>query len=160
MKTLGLVLLLCVGAQEARAQGSGFAGYGSGGALLLLGGFAVTGGLMIGGTVTGIGSSISVAERTASKNWFGASYAFGALNTIAGAIWIPVAIGSAGGRGIDPGWAAMATAHLAIGLWNLITPTIGLLRGAEVRTVAPVFISGRAVGGRRWSGLGVQLATF
>ena len=57
----------------------------------------------------------------------------------------------------------MAVAHGSIALWNLIIPTVGFIRGERpgaTPSVAPVFLTGRAPGGHRWSGVGINVATF
>ena len=59
---------------------------------------------------------------------------------------------------------ALAPAHLVVALWNLTMPTIGYIRGSPLDrpalTFAPVVLNGRGAGGHRWSGLGVNVATF
>lgn len=163
MKTLGLVVLLAVGVGEARAQG-GVPPLGLDG--IFLAGLAIDAVILVGGGVTGAGSSWTVSKGRVNKHWFAASFSLATLNFGVAALW--AYLGGEAFSTYNPGALAafctlMGVSHVAVGLWNVIMPSFALTRDSTDPTgpsVAPVVLTGRTMAGGRWSGLGVQVTNF
>lgn len=113
------------------------------------------------GVVYGSGSSHMLYNDKRSVHWFAGSYTSAALNLALGAAWLGLAADTATGNGNA---IALAVAHLAVGLWNAIVPTVALITpaspGVPRPSMAPVMITGRGASGKRFSGLGVQFINF
>jgi hypothetical protein len=161
-----LAVVLLAGAHEARAQGSNFGPFGDAVTTVGIGAGA---GLMAQGLITGVGSSVSVARGRPNKAWFISSYVLGTLNLGGAAIFAHFALdpwSSLHKRedGVDARWAGMAIGYAAVGLWNLVMPTLGFIRGtsesSSTVTIAPVLLRSRDAAGRRWTGVGLQVANF
>ena len=164
MKTVGLILLVAMFGftRHAHAQGGAFGGPIDGLEILIV---AVEASFAVSGIATGIGSSVSVAQGTVDKRWFVTGGIMGTIN-------IAMAVGALGNskpanpingnRGFDPLLVSVGVGHLAIGLWNLVMPTIGFLRGRSEPgpTVVPMVFIGRGTSGSRWAGLGFQVSGF
>ena len=161
MKTVRLALALAVvgAVGEARAQGGVPVGPPDGFVLSVMA-LDSTFGVM--GFVTGIGSSVAVAQGRVSQRWFVWSAVSSLTNLGLGIAFLAGARElHYGGNTFNPFLAGIAVGHLAIGLWNGLMPIIGLNQGNPATpTIAPVVLSGQDAWGRRWSGLGIQVANF
>lgn len=160
---VSLVVMLAAGARDARAQASNFGPFAD---AITTVGFSVGSGILAGGLITGLGSTVSVARGRPNKAWFISSCILGTINLGGAAIFAHFALdpwSSLHKRedGADARWAGVALGYAAGGLWNLIMPTVGIIRGStQTLTIAPVVLSSRDVAGRRWTGLGLQVANF
>ena len=145
---------------EARAQGSGYpSGVFDG---LVYTCLAIDGSFALAGIITGVGSSMKLANGVVSKPWFVASGVFGIIHLGLGVGSLGLASETGYGRHLlNPVLAGIAAGHFAIGLWNVLVPLVGLMRpSASGPTVAPMVFNGRGAAGRRWGGLGVQVSGF
>lgn len=110
---------------------------------------------LAGGVVTGIGSSIVVAKGTVSRGMFITAYVFSGLNFTSSAFWGVLATNSS-----EPDLPiAFTIMHAAVGVFDLVMPTLGFALGPGPR-VAPVPVGGRDAGGLLWGGAGLQLYRF
>ncbi len=163
---LGLCLLMLGTAREARAQG----GYNPSGDIfnaVLVPALLIEAATLGGGVITGAGSTYALTEGERSVGWAATSYALAALNFVMSGLWTWAAAEFLGSTGGDTGaaiFSALAIAHLSVGLWNVIVPTMGLAQAPPSQEpglrVAPTVLTGRAAGGGRWSGLGIRVAGF
>ena len=112
--------------------------------------------LLVGSIVTGTGSTISVDKTHAGRlPWFVCSYIAGAANLVMSGTFVAIL---AGGGSNPSGFAvAMAAGHLGLALWNLVAPSMG---APESPSVAPVVLAGKDRAGRRWAGVGLNIATW
>ncbi len=121
----------------------------------------------LGGITTGIGSTAMEAKGKVNRHWFAASYTMATFNLALSCLWFygSEAVGPHGtGNGMNPWMNAIALTHAAIAVWNVVVPTLALVRGDRSDTpptsFAPVVLGGRDAAGHRWSGLGVQVVGF
>jgi hypothetical protein len=148
--------LMTIGARpEAHAQC-----YGCGEALvpLFVTGMVVEGGAVVGGLMSGIGSSVHLAQGTRGRGWFIASYVFGGLNIVGAGVWKYVADNNFG----SSAFTGLSLAHATLAAFDLILPTAGFIgsRDGQQARLTPVVLGGLDAGGRRWNGAGLQLSHF
>ena len=161
---LAVLLSLFVAVSEARAQG-GVPPTGSFDAILVIISVA-DGTFAAAGAVTGIGSTIKLAQGKRSVPWFVSSAATGVINLALGIGALYLSPNNRYGQQTtyDPGVVAVGVGHLLVGLWNVLTPTLGFLRtpvrGEVAPVVTPMVLGGQGPSGSRWNGLGVQFTGF
>lgn len=126
---------------------------------IFVAGVVVESGLVAGGLVMGIGSTVHAARANDRKGWFAGSYVFGGLNLAATILWGAVADGNPSSNGP---WVAFAMTHASIAALDITASTVGLVRARpdQQAFLRPVIVGGRDAGGQRWTGVGVQLVGF
>lgn len=144
-------------APEARAQYEALT-------VVLVAAAVVDGGVAAGGLVTGIGSTVHVAQSHYRRGWFVAGLVFSGLNAAIAIPWTMESANAASHGHRDPFFDGIAAAHISLATINLVVPTIGLIRGKSVDQPAaqlrPVVVGGTDAGGQRWTGAGLQIIGF
>ena len=111
-------------------------------------------GFGVSGLVTGTMSQRALLGPAEKNGWFRAAMVMGTLQLAMGGVFLYGAVELAyGGQALNPVMAGVALGHVAVGLWNVVTGTTGWLGG-----FTPTVVSGRGASGRRFTGLGVQVA--
>lgn len=155
MRTIRLMLAVAAlgAAGQARAQ------YYPAGALdgFVYGLMAADIGLGVSGLVTGTGSQLALLGPGEKNGWFKAAMVMGTVQLAMGGVFLYGAVGLAyGGQSLNPVMAGVALGHFAVGVWNLVTGTHGMT--GWLGSWTPTVVQGRGASGRRFTGLGVQVA--
>jgi hypothetical protein len=156
MKNLILIVALTAAgfASEARAQwqpGLGGAGDIVGG--ILFAGAAIDGLAGAGGLVAGTGTAIQVGRHGNARPWWIASLALGGVNAALSLGWTALAANNFW----DKGFVGVAAAHMGVAAFDFVMAAVGITHPPPVE---PTLVSGRDVSGRKWTGMGLQLARF
>ncbi len=156
MKTLMLTVgLLAFGlASEAHAQWQpGVGGAGDSIAAFVIGAGVADGLAALGGVVAGTGTAIQAGRGANTRPWWVASIVMGALNAALAVLWLDVAGSNSG----DNGFLTLGLAHGGIALFDIAMAAVGITHPPPVE---PTIVGGVDASGKRWTGMGLQLASF